>query len=175
MDNVWKDVLGYEGLYKVSCFGEVKSIARVSRLNDLTLKPSFSSWGYYIVKLYKGNGNAGKKTKLIHRLVAEAFIDNRKNHSEVNHINGIKTDNRLENLEWCTHSENVKHAFTIGLNPQKCEHFKRPVQQLSLSGEFIKEFNSMTDAVIETGATNISYVCQGVRKKSGGYKWRYAI
>ena len=102
---IWKDVLDYEGLYLVSSFGKVKSI---KSKKEKILKGRDDSNGYLKVALYKTKICVQKK---IHRLVALAFIDNPYNKKTVNHINGIKTDNRVENLEWCTHSENEKHSY----------------------------------------------------------------
>ena len=78
------------------------------------LKPSFDQQGYARVGIYIGNYKT--KTIKVHRLIAETFIDNPLNKKDVNHINGIKSDNRVENLEWCTRSENIKHAFRTGLS-----------------------------------------------------------
>lgn len=120
MKEVWKDIIGYEGLYQVSNLGRIKSLAknRNSLQNgDMLLKPSINKKGYLIVRLYK---NTVSKDFPVHRLVANMFIDNPSNKREVNHINGVKHDNRMENLEWCTGSENVRHAFEIGINtPRK--------------------------------------------------------
>lgn len=101
-----KDIKGYEGLYKISKDGRVFSLYKNSYL-----KPQKHTGGYFFIGICK-NGN--KKTKTIHRLVAKAFIDNPLNKKEVNHINGIKTDNRVENLEWVTRSENELHAYKKG-------------------------------------------------------------
>ena len=111
---IWKDVLDYEGLYLVSSFGKVKSI---KSKKEKILKGRDDSNGYLKVALYKTKICVQKK---IHRLVALAFIDNPYNKKTVNHINGIKTDNRVENLEWATYSENSKHSFDNNLqNPRK--------------------------------------------------------
>ena len=106
-EEIWKDVPGHEGLYQVSNLGRVKSL-RFGK--ERILKPTPDKDGYYQVDLWKGGEG---KTNKIHRLVMLAFVG--ESDLEVNHINGIKTDNRLENLEYCTPSENIQHALDIGL------------------------------------------------------------
>lgn len=117
MQEVWKDIKGYEGLYQISNLGNVKSLKRKS-LNfkcekDKILINCKTSQGYEKVMLCK---NKQVKNQMIHRLVAKAFIPNPNNLLEINHIDGDKTNNKVSNLEWCTRSENIKHAYELGLN-----------------------------------------------------------
>lgn len=116
-------------------------------------------------------------TKIVHRLVAEAFIPNPENKSCVNHKNGIKTDNRVENLEWVTTKENIIHSFIILGKKYKNgkEHFRsKPVYQIK-DGTVIREFFNITEASkrTEISISKISMVCRNKRKSAGGYQWTY--
>ena len=124
---IWKDIAGYEGYYQVSNLGNVKSIERRTKnsyrsrtgkclVKQRILKFCVDPNGYNRVKLYK---DEQKKTLKVHRLVANAFHQNPENKPHVNHINAIRHDNRVENLEWATNSENIRHAFKIGLAKPK--------------------------------------------------------
>lgn len=120
LDEIWKDVPGYEGLYQVSNLGRVKGLPRyVSNdkgqilLKERILKGHKITKGYIQVELPSKDKRV---LKLIHVLVAEAFIPNPNNYPQVNHINGLKDDNRAENLEWVNNSMNQLHAYKLGLN-----------------------------------------------------------
>lgn len=122
MENeIWKDILGYEGLYQISNFGRVKSLWYKKGLHfiskrDALMTLTVNSAGYYVTGLSKDN----KRTqKFIHRLVSIAFIPNPENKETVNHINGIKTDNSISNLEWATKPEQIYHAVRTGLQNNK--------------------------------------------------------
>jgi hypothetical protein len=118
MENeIWKDIAGYEGYYQVSNLGRVRSYPRNGTSYFIKILKARIDMGYERVWLSRGNM---VKPQKISRLVASVFIPNINNKPEVNHINGVKTDNRVENLEWVTKSENIKHAFATGLaNPVK--------------------------------------------------------
>lgn len=112
----WRDVVGYEGLYQVSNFGRVKSFHKDK---VKILKFGVSPFGYLRVVLCK---DFNKKNRPIHILVAQAFIPNPENKPQVNHIDGNKQNNCVENLSWVTSAENIAHAFDMGLRKTGCEH-----------------------------------------------------
>jgi len=147
---IFKSVSGYEGYFEISESGEVWGIKRmVVTVNGLRtirgrkIKERINNNGYWEVRLSKDGKST---TTFIHILIAKAFIPNPLNKSEVNHINGIKTDNRLENLEWVTHSENMKHAYKLGLIKPLCKHVVD-----NCTG---KEYSSVKEAAIDL---NINY------------------
>lgn len=119
-EEIWKDIKGYEDLYKVSNFGKIKSLERINQIGnnkyvtfEKILKHHINKKrGYCQVNLCK---NGTRKLFTCHRLVAETFIPNMDNKKYVNHIDGNKTNNCIDNLEWCTHSENINHAYRNNL------------------------------------------------------------
>ena len=108
-EEIWKDIEGYEGKYQVSNLGRVKKIYKT--VQEKIIKSHIHE-EYCVIGLYK---NSRRKSFRLHRLLAKAFIQNIDNKPYINHINGIKHDNRLENLEWVTQSENTQHAYDTGL------------------------------------------------------------
>lgn len=167
----WKDIDGFEGLYKVSNYGSVKRLGRTER----ELKPRMCK-GYETVCLCK---NGIRSNRRINRLVALAFIPNPENKPEVNHKDGNKRNNAASNLEWSTASENQKHARTTGLSPLGFNNavLSKPVDMLSKSGELLRTFPSFKEAERQTGISrrNIHSVCSGKPhcKTAGGYVWKY--
>ena len=185
---VWKDITGYESRYEVSDLGRVRSLDRYSKHSTSKtgfilqkgqmLKPYMSKKGYLKVDL--GDGFGKRKSVYVHRLVAIAFIDNPMNYNQVNHIDGVKTNNRLDNLEWCNNSMNQLHAYANGLNKPSplAGKPKRPVYQIDKkTNEIVARFDSIAEAGIALGMkkpSNIITVCKGNRPYAGGYKWQYA-
>jgi len=176
---IFKDIKGYEGLYQVSNLGNVRSYYKdkEGKILSAGLKPE----GYKYVNLHSDKN----KNFYIHRLVALAFIPNPQNKTQVNHINGIKNDNRLDNLEWATSSENRLHAYKIGLQKGQSINQKkgadnprsRPVVKLNINGEFIQNYAGVCEAARQIGGhqANISACCKGKTKTAYSFKWQYKI
>lgn len=184
MVEIWRDIKDYEGLYQVSNLGRVRSVDHyvkhwcggVRLVKGKIIKPCTVSGGYLGVDLCRNNVS---KTYLVHRLVAQAFIPNPKNKRCVNHLNKIRTDNRKENLEWCTHKENnnwLDHNELVSKAQLNQKSTSKPVKQCTLDGQFVAEYPSMQEASRQTGIcyVSISQCCLGKQKKAGGYVWRYA-
>lgn len=178
---IWKDIPGYEGCYQASNLGNIKSIPRYvsNHTGMLLVKEKLitqrkNKQGYMICYLSK---NAKDECFRVHRLIAKTFIPNPENKPQVNHIDGNKSNNRLENLEWCTNSENQIHAFKNGLNyvTGRAGKPKRKVEQIDMNTNcVIKVFESIAQAQRETNSKNIGMCCRGERNFANGYKWRYA-
>lgn len=157
----FREVVGFEGLYEVSNLGKVRNI-KTGRI----LKPWRCTSGYLEVYLV----NNGKYVKLIHRLVAQAFLPNPQNLPQVNHKDEDKTNNTVDNLEWCTSQYNANYG---NRNKKVAERLSLPILQLDLKGNFIKEFPSIRQAMRDTGVNNIPFVLSGRYNQSGGYLWKY--
>jgi hypothetical protein len=177
--NKWVDIKGYEGLYKINRQGQIKRLKGYQASEDRLITPIDNGRGYLGVGLCK---NGKKKRVYIHRLMAETFISNPDNKKQVNHINGIKSDNRLENLEWATRSENQRHMYEIlgykGANTGRfgsLSALSKKVIQMDLNGNVLNRFNAVMEAQRLTGIneSNIRTCIYGKSKTAGGFKWAY--
>lgn len=177
---IWKDIPGYEGLYQVSNLGNIKSLDRYkiikAKIKGRILKPGINSQGYYQVVL---NKNGRTKHVRINRIVAQVFIKNEKNKKEVNHKDGNKQNNCVDNLEWVTPKENMQHAKINNLiNPVKGkEHYKaKKIKQYTKDNIFIKEYFSVAEASKQTNILRsaISMCLTKQSNSAGGFIWRYA-
>ena len=189
-EEIWKPIEGFDNQYLVSNLGRVKSLK--DSKNEVIMKQSTAVHGYATVSLTKGKN----RTFRVHRLVAQAFISNPENKPHVEHINTIRTDNRVENLRWATADENNKNPITrakraimatgvvksegtkqkqresANKNPkilETIENRKKPVMCLETG----KKYNSISDAQRDTGIDycNISKVCRGLQKTCRGTHW----
>lgn len=173
---IWKDIKGYEGLYQVSNQGRVRSLNYLKTGKTVVMKPVNNGVNYFSVLLTK---NGKQEKNYIHRLVAEAFLENPFNLPEVNHKDENPSNNVVDNLEWCSHKYNLnygtcKERMISKLTGRTNTKHSVPVLQYSKTGEFIREFPSMMEAE-RSGfkCSNICKCCSGERKSHGGYIWRY--
>lgn len=159
----WRDILGYEGLYQVSDDGRVRSIERQGNAKPGIRRVSADAYGYMNCNLFKDKRY--KRVK-IHRLVAEAFIPNPENKPQVNHINGNKADNRVQNLEWVTDRENKKHAHNNGYYDKCAKRLCRLtiVTNLETGERYVCESRTEAGKIAGIG---YSYVSDLVRKRHG--------
>ena len=166
MDEIWKDIEGYEGLYQISNKGRVKSLKWGK---ERILRPGINGSGYYFIGLY--NDGVSKQFQL-HRLVAQAFIPNPENKPQVNHLDENKKNNCIENLEWATAKENLNYGTR---NERAGYSLSIPLFQYSKSGEFIREWPGALEVerVLGINNKNINSCCKGKRKSAGGFVWRY--
>lgn len=171
MENIeiWKslDILGYPN-YEVSNWGRVKSLPR-NTTKEKILKQCKNKYGYLHLNLC----NDGKvKLFTVHKLVALAFLENPLNLPQVNHKNEIKTDNRVENLEWVSPKENTNYGSCI---ERRSKTKSIPIIQLDLQENFIREWQSTIQVEKELNiyATSITACCKGKIKTCGGFIWRY--
>lgn len=176
MEEIWKPLVDWEGLYEVSNLGNVRSLDRYVTQNGYKkfcrgqiLKPTLHKSNYLMVTLR----NSGiQKVSKVHQLVMNTFNPNTSNQKlEINHIDGNTTNNRLDNLEWCTHKQNMQHASKHHLLSTY-----KPIYQYDLDGNFIRRWDSMNEArdFYHLGINSLRNAC---KRKSGihkGFIWKYA-
>ena len=167
MEEIWRDIKGYEGLYQVSNLGNVKSLRYRNKHEEHLLNKGSSNGGYYSYTLSK---NCKRKNCLIHRLVAETFIPNPNNLPCVNHIDEDKSNNKVDNLEWCSYKYNSNYGTCKTRSVLKR---LKPVIQYTKEGEFIKEWRSISEAEKTIGIRcGITLCLSGKNKTSGGFVWK---
>lgn len=186
MQEIWKNIDGYEGKYQISNLGNVKSLNYGGRGYARNLVPKINNSGRLWVELMKD----GKKRQfLIHRLVGMAFIPNPDNLPQINHKDENPKNNRVDNLEWCTNLYNFHYSFDRHperhrkrqYNPtgKKKVHHNRidvNVWQIDKAGNKIKLWNDVSTIARELGVHqwSVTQCCNGVRKTAGGFKWQFA-
>lgn len=166
----WREIKGYEGIYQVSSLGRVRSLDRKVKFSDgrerkygnKILSSKLSNRGYLMVTLWR---NRNSQRLAIHRLVAKAFIPNPDNLPQVNHKDENKTNNRANNLEWCTNQYNNQYSKNT------------KIAQYDKQGNKIKEWGSIKEASLHLNirANHITMCCKGVIKSCGGYCWKYSF
>lgn len=178
INEIWKPVVGWEGLYECSNMGRVKSVDRYvphrydgefQFIKGTIRKTKYNNGGYEIITLSK---DGKEKTCLVHRLVAQAFIPNPNNLPEINHRDENTKNNCVDNLEWCNREYNLYYGTGIR---RRAEKIMVPVIQYTKDGMLIKKWDSMQEVMKELGINrgNISNCCSGRCKSVGGYKWKY--
>ena len=196
---IWKPVVGFEGFYEINLQGTIRTIERITVFGNrkrivksIIRKPSINPHGYYYVRLYKGDK---QKNVLVHRALMEAFVPNTEDKPYIDHINTIKTDNRLENLRWVTSKENTHNPLTLkhitdSCSTEECKEKQKAtknriksksynpkrIYQYSLEGAYIAEYSSQSEAVRAMGlnkrmVSNIKIALDNNRKSAYGYMW----
>lgn len=179
MCEVWKDIAGFEGYYQVSSYGNVRSVDRVIEVqirgksrkvhrSGKVLTAVKTKDGYLSVQLLK---NSKPYTCKVHRLVALAFCEKEDGLEEVNHIDGCKSNNCVDNLQWCTRSQNIRHAYDNGLIDKNTQTYNR--KSVIRSDGVV--FTSLTEAANASGVyvSNLSKCCHGQLAHTGGYGFQF--
>lgn len=181
MNEQWKPIEGSNGMYEVSNTGKVRSLNYNKSGLTRELKQKINRYGYCVVTLHI---EGKQKYPTVHRLVAKAFIPNPENKPQVNHKSGVKTDNCVENLEWSTTSENVKHAFDNGLKAGSLAHArntilaynetcKKPVTAIGMFDGEVLHFDSIKEASAATGVKDTYGPLSKKTLTSNGYCFEY--
>jgi hypothetical protein len=190
---MWKEIPGFDGLYFANENGQIKSADRQRKIvsngkqsfytrKGKILKPCLNSNGYYCVSI--SDKSQKERVYVVHRLVAKTFLENPENKQQINHKDGNKLNNSVENLEWATAKENIDHAFFAGLNKGSkpwlgktgSSHNRSiPVIRCDKSGNEIERYDSITEAAKHFGSIpHITSCIKGKRKSCGGYVWKRA-
>ena len=178
MEEEWREIEGFNGMYLISNKGRVKSY---KQRKEKFLSTHKTHGNYIIVNL---SSNGKNKSYRLHRLVAKAFIPNVDNKPDVNHIDGDKSNNRSENLEWCTKSENMKHASKTGLfvpynkgkHGKDCHSSKKVAMLDRNTGKIVRYFESEKEGALFLGKkdkSNISSCCSKRSNTANGYMWEF--
>ena len=189
MEEIWKYIPEWEGFYQASNLGRIRSVDRVvMKLNSRgflspriykgkLLSPNVNNSGYQYLCMCKDKDH--RWFAKVHRVIAMTFLHNPNHLSDVNHKDGNKLNNKVENLEWCSHSDNQKHALRIGLNikPYAASRYKKAVTQIDpKTKKIVAEYASIHEATSHLGKTNpsnISGALNGRHRIAYGFEWKY--
>jgi len=174
MIEIWRDVAGYSGQYQVSNLGNVRNLNWRSAGRIRQLSPCLDRDGYLSVCLSDGKGS--QKSYRVHRLVAEAFLDDFDSSLQINHIDENKTNNSVSNLECVSSYENNNFGTrNIRISHSKRNTRSKKINQLSLDGKFIREWVSGHEITRRLGFNNaaVCRVCQGKKKTAYGFRWEF--
>lgn len=177
----WKNIPNTNNLYQISKDGNIRSLGRGwdcglgwnINIKTKNLKKTINDIGYETVNIKQDNK---RRLKYVHRLIAEAFIPNPLNKPNINHKNGVKADNRIDNLEWCTQSENIIHSYRNGFQiPKGCKGALNPRSKKVLCVQNGVIYNSTGEAGerLMANSAHIASVCRGERKTTSGYSFKY--
>lgn len=169
MQEIWKDVDGYFGFYQISNFGRLKSLYKKE---EIIIKPHIYKNGYCRVRLWDREKRKFKDT-YIHRLVANAFLENPKNLPEINHKDENKQNNNINNLEWCDRKYNCNYG---NIKEKLANNKEKKVAQYTMSGEYIATYKSIKQVHRLYGydCSAIARCCKGKQTKGYGYIWKFA-
>lgn len=170
MKEIWRDIEGYENLYQISNLGRVKSLGNDKTRKEKILKVCRHTFGYLLVGLFK-DGN--QKSYYIHRLVACAFLPNPDNLSEINHKDEDKTNNRVENLEWCNRKYNMNYGTRTERQLENTNNPKRRKQVICIETGKIYPSTMQVERELGFNKSGISHACRGNQKTAYGFHWRY--
>lgn len=185
LNEVWKAIPGFEGRYEVSDKGRIRTCSNGrwgNRQSCRIMSLKVNTVGYFCVNLYKPFSGGKSTCQMVHRLVAEAFIPNPENKPQVNHIDGNKLNNKVENLEWVTASENKYHAVRTGLQKPSKKQKEITIQRCSIpvvvfdaDMNEVGRFGSAKDAARATGADHsaVTKCCRGKLKTTKGFYYKY--
>lgn len=178
MEEKWKSVTGFVGLYEISNFGRIRSLCSDKWHKGKILKPHLDGKGNYLsIILHKNKSTFHKQ---IHRIVAEEFIPNPHNYPCVNHKDEVKTNNNAMNLEWCTYSYNAtygsaRYKNVISRTKNKSKNAERAVLMMDKNNNVLREFRSGYEAQRHTNISRVGIrkCCIGEYRQAGGYIWKY--
>ena len=181
MNEIWKPIKGYEGVYEVSSYGRVRSLARM-RIDRMGRRKPIPE---KMLKMHDRKGydsvtlqDMGRKAIMsVHRLVAMAFIPNPDNLPIINHRDENPKNNQVSNLEWCDISYNTRYGTGVERAQAKHVYHRKAVEQLTKDGQHVATFKGVKEAARATGAdaSVIVRVCKGRNETAGGYRWKYIV